>query len=857
MSQLPLTQKTNEALVVARNFAAEAHHSEILPQHLLVALLSQAMGLRSVLEKAGLSPEALKALQAEADALVQRLPRAIGGAEPLPGPALRNLLELASEAGRSLGDRFLTTDALLLGLSAGPSDAKSLLDRFGLDRKTLEAALRELRKGQRVEDERAEERFASLQTYAKDLTALAEAGKLDPVIGRDEEVRRVLQVLSRRTKNNPVLIGEPGVGKTAIVEGLAQRLVKGDAPEGLKGLRLMALDLGALVAGTQYRGQFEERLKGVIQEIAASDGQIVLFIDEMHQLVGAGKTEGAMDAANLLKPALARGELHCIGATTLDEYRRHIEKDAALERRFQPVFVDEPSAENALSILRGLKERYEKHHGLRIRDGALVEAVTLSSRFIADRFLPDKAVDLMDEAAARVRMQIDSRPLEIDTLERRDLQLQLEKHALGRERDAASKARLRDLEQELGGLTESLNRLRAQWELEKQEVAQLRERQKRLEDLRLELEQAKTRGEYERASRLEYGEVPALEAELEVASHRENALLRLEVGEEDVAAVVSSWTGIPVARLLEGEAQKLLHMEARLSQRVVGQDLALRAISDALRRNRAGLGDPKRPIGSFLFLGPTGVGKTEVARALAEFLFDDENALVRLDMSEFTHEADATRLIGAAPGYIGYEEGGRLTEAVRRRPYSVLLLDEMEKAHPRIFDVFLQVLEDGRLTDGHGRTVNFRNTLILMTSNVGSDAIFAAGGQVEQAQAAVSASLRQHFRPEFLNRIDEVVSFRSLSEEDLVAVTRIQLARVEVQLAERRINLQFPEGVVAWLAREGFDPQLGARPLKRLIQQVVVNPLSRAVLEGRLGPGSLAVFREEGEGLALEVVPMQ
>jgi len=857
MSQLPLTQKTNEALVVARNFAAEAHHSEILPQHLLVALLSQAMGLRSVLEKAGLSPEALKALQAEADALVQRLPRAIGGAEPLPGPALRNLLELASEAGRSLGDRFLATDALLLGLSAGPSDAKSLLDRFGLDRKTLEAALRELRKGQRVEDERAEERFASLQTYAKDLTALAEAGKLDPVIGRDEEVRRVLQVLSRRTKNNPVLIGEPGVGKTAIVEGLAQRLVKGDAPEGLKGLRLMALDLGALVAGTQYRGQFEERLKGVIQEIAASDGQIVLFIDEMHQLVGAGKTEGAMDAANLLKPALARGELHCIGATTLDEYRRHIEKDAALERRFQPVFVDEPSAENALSILRGLKERYEKHHGLRIRDGALVEAVTLSSRFIADRFLPDKAVDLMDEAAARVRMQIDSRPLEIDTLERRDLQLQLEKHALGRERDAASKARLRDLEQELGGLTEALNRLRAQWELEKREVAQLRERQKRLEDLRLELEQAKTRGEYERASRLEYGEIPALEAELEVASHRENALLRLEVGEEDVAAVVSSWTGIPVARLLEGEAQKLLHMEARLSQRVVGQDSALRAISDALRRNRAGLGDPKRPIGSFLFLGPTGVGKTEVARALAEFLFDDENALVRLDMSEFTHEADATRLIGAAPGYVGYEEGGRLTEAVRRRPYSVLLLDEMEKAHPRIFDVFLQVLEDGRLTDGHGRTVNFRNTLILMTSNVGSDAIFAAGGQVEQAQAAVSASLRQHFRPEFLNRIDEVVSFRSLSEEDLVAVTRIQLARVEVQLAERRINLQFPEGVVAWLAREGFDPQLGARPLKRLIQQVVVNPLSRAVLEGRLGPGSLAVFREEAEGLALEVVPMQ
>jgi ATP-dependent Clp protease ATP-binding subunit ClpB len=840
MSLLPLTQKANEALVSARDTAQSQQHPELLPIHLLAALLEPASGLRPLLEGAGAEADAISGLLAAVDEVLAKQPKAVGGAEPQAGPALRQLLESASEAGRSLGDRFLATDALLLGLASQSGDTKSLMGRYGLDRKKLEAAVKETRAGARVEDERAEESFASLQKYAKDFTAQAEQGKLDPVIGRDDEIRRVLQVLSRRTKNNPVLIGEPGVGKTAIVEGLAQRIVKRDVPESLKGVRLMGLDMGALIAGTQYRGQFEERLKGVLTEIERSEGKIVLFIDELHLLIGAGATGGSMDAANLLKPALARGELRCIGATTLDEYRKHIEKDAALERRFQQVFVDEPSVEDAVSILRGLKERYERHHGVRIKDAALVEAVALSSRYIPDRFLPDKAVDLMDEAAASVKMQIDSRPIEIDLRERREVQLQLERLALAKERDEASRARLRDLEKELAELGEELTRLRAQWEHDKKGIEALRADQKRLEDFRLELEQAKARGEYERASRLEYGEIPDLEKRINEAAQGDSAMLRLEVGEEDVASVVAKWTGIPVDKLLEGEAQKLLHIEERLRERVVGQEPALTAIADALRRNRAGLSDAKRPIGSFLFLGPTGVGKTEVARALAEFLFDDENALVRIDMSEFTHEADATRLIGSAPGFVGYEEGGRLTEAVRRRPYCVVLLDEMEKAHPRVFDLFLQVLEDGRLTDGHGRTVSFRNALVIMTSNVGSQAIFAAGGHPERAEPEVQAALRAVFRPEFLNRVDEVVVFRALEASDMEAVALIQLKRLEAQLAGRRIALDVPAEAVAWLAKEGADAQLGARPLKRLIQQAVVNPMSRLVLEGRLQPGGLA-----------------
>ncbi len=857
MSLLPFTQKANDVLVAARERAVRDQHPELVPQHLFAALLNPEAGLHPLLERAGLTPESIQGLEGAAEALLSKLPRAVGGAEPQVGAAFRHFLEVSSDTGRGLGDRFLATDALLLALANAHTDAKKVLERFGLDRKTLEAAIRETRKGSKVEDEKAEEKFAALEKYAKDYTALAAAGKLDPVIGRDEEIRRVLQVLSRRTKNNPVLIGEPGVGKTAIVEGLAQRIHKRDVPESLKGMRVMGLDMGALVAGTQYRGQFEERLKGVIDEVEKADGEVVLFIDELHLLVGAGAVSGGMDAANLLKPALARGELRCIGATTLDEYRKYIEKDAALERRFQPVFVDEPGVEDAISILRGLKERYELHHGVRIQDAALVAAAQLSHRYIADRFLPDKAVDLMDEAASAVRMQLDSRPTEIDVRERREMQLQLERHSLTKEKDAASRARLADIEKELAELNEELSKLRAQWENEKKVIEGARAIQKKLDDLRIELEQAKTKGEYERASRLEYGEIPALEKQLTATSPRESAMLRLEVGESDIAAIVSRWTGIPVSRILEGEVEKLLLIETRLRERVVGQEPALLAIADALRRNRAGLGDPKRPIGSFLFLGPTGVGKTEVARALAEFLFDDENALVRIDMSEFTHEADATRLIGAAPGYVGYEEGGRLTEAIRRRPYAVILLDEMEKAHPRTFDLFLQVLEDGRLTDGQGRTVDFRNTVVLMTTNLGSQAIFDAGGDTSKAEVAVQAALHAHFRPEFLNRLDEVVIFHSLTRVDMKAVARIQLKRVEGLLQAQRLGLEVPDAALDWLAAEGFDPQFGARPLKRLIQQVVVNPLSRLVLQGQLQPGGLARLSIRDGQLLVEAEAVQ
>jgi ATP-dependent Clp protease ATP-binding subunit ClpB len=842
MATLPFTQKANEALVLAQEKARSRQHAELLPQHLFAALLTTDIGLRSILEKAGLPEQAISSLVDAVEALLDAMPKVAGGSHPQAGPALRNFLELASDTSRGLGDRFVATDAIFLAFANSSTDIKRILTKFGLDREKVESVITEIRKGARVEDEKAEERFAALDKYARDLTEIARSGKLDPVIGRDEEIRRVLQVLCRRTKNNPVLIGEPGVGKTAIVEGLAQRIVKGDVPENLKNMRLMGLDMGSLVAGTSYRGQFEERLKGVVREIEQSQGKIILFIDELHLLVGAGASEGSMDAANLLKPALARGELRCIGATTLDEYHKYIEKDAALERRFQTVFVAEPNIEDTISILRGLKDRYELHHGVRIRDAALVEAVSLSQRYIADRFLPDKAVDLIDEAASLVRIQIDTRPIEIDTRERRYLQLQLEQHALAKETDSISHTRLTELNQELADISDDLNILRTKWEQEKQEIAKTRELQKRLEDLRIELEKAKLKSDYERASRLEYGELPYLEKQIATATNVDGAMLRLEVAEEDVANIVSKWTGIPVSRLLEGEKQKLLHMEERLHERVVGQDLALVSISNALRRNRAGLADVKRPIGSFMFIGPTGVGKTELARALAEFLFDDENAMVRIDMSEFTNEADATRLIGSAPGYIGYEEGGALTEAIRRRPYAVLLLDEMEKAHPRIFDLFLQVMEDGRLTDGKGRTVNFRNTVVLMTTNIGSQAIFEAGGKVESVKMEIQAALQQYFRPEFLNRLDEMVIFRSLSVEDMEAVAKIQIGRLATMLAEKHIKLSIPDEVIKWLATEGFDPQLGARPLKRLVQSSIVNQLSKLILEGKLNPNEIVAL---------------
>ena len=857
MSILPLTQKTSEALLGAKSIAIENQHPEILPQHLFASLLRPDMGLYPLLERAGAGPEQLKCLVEAVDELIGAMPKAIGGSEPQAGPALRNFLEISSDTARGLADRYLATDAMMLAFSNACTDIRKVLDKFNVSRKALERAILDQRKGSQADDERAEEKFASLERYAIDFTSRAARGKLDPVIGRDEEVRRVLQVLSRRTKNNPVLIGEPGVGKTAIVEGLAQRVVHGDVPENLKGIRLMGLDMGSLVAGSQYRGQFEERIKGVIQEIERSDGQVVLFVDELHTLVGAGSAEGSMDAANLLKPALARGDLRCIGATTLNEYQKYIQKDAALERRFQPVYVEEPSQEDAISILRGLKDRYELHHGVRIKDAALVEAVGLSSRYIADRFLPDKAVDLMDEAASSVRIQLDSRPLEIDVRERKELQLQLERHALAKEKDIASRKRLAELDKDIAEVGEELGRLRSQWEGEKLQIEKTRTQQKRLDDLRIELDHAKAKGELERASRLEYGEIPALEKELLGASSDEQAMLRLEVGEEDIAQVVSRWTGIPASRLMEGEAQKLIFMEERLSQRVVGQEPALGAISDALRRNRAGLSDANRPIGSFLFLGPTGVGKTEVARALADFLFDDENAMIRIDMSEFTHEADATRLIGSAPGYIGFDEGGRLTEAVRRRPYAVILLDEMEKAHPRIFDLFLQVLEDGRLTDGKGRTVNFRNTVVLMTSNIGSQAIFEAGGASENAAPEVQAALMSHFRPEFLNRIDEVITFKALNEQNMASVARIQMQRLESQLSERRIGLEVSEETIDWLAKNGYEKHYGARPLKRLIQRVVVNPMSRMVLEGRLKLGDFAKLTVENDEIKIDAETVQ
>ncbi len=855
-----LTVKASEALREAFSRATARGNPEVVPAHLLAALLEQEDGLAPRLLSALGAP--VQAVINDTRALLDRLPSAQGGAEALPSRELRQVLEAAEKLAPQFQDEFVSVEHLLLALAAVPSSAQELLRRQGVNRDSLLRAIQELRGSHRVTDDNPEAKYEALKKYGRDLTELARAGKLDPVIGRDEEIRRVMQVLCRRTKNNPVLIGEPGVGKTAVAEGIAQRIAAGDVPETLKDRRIVALDLGAMIAGTKYRGEFEDRLKALLKEVIASEGQVLLFIDEIHTLVGAGAAEGAMDAANLLKPALARGELHCIGATTLSEYRKHIEKDAALERRFQPVFVGEPSVEETIAILRGLKERYEVHHGVRITDAAIVAAATLSARYITDRFLPDKAIDLVDEAASRLRMEIDSLPTEIDELERRSLKLEIEKRALAKESDDASRERLSELERELADLKERIAAMKASWKHEKELIGRIRSLKEEQESLREAAERAERAGELERAAQLRYGELPRLARELAQTTTalkeyqaQHGSLLAEEVTEEAVAEVVGRWTGIPVAKLLEGEKVKLLEMEERLRRRVVGQDEAVAAVATAVRRARAGLKDPNRPVGSFLFLGPTGVGKTELARALAEFLFDDERAMVRLDMSEYMEKHSVARMIGAPPGYVGHEEGGQLTEAVRRRPYSVVLLDEVEKAHPDVFNVLLQILDDGRLTDGKGRTVDFRNTVVIMTSNIASHLIQEfAESERDRMLEAVHGELRRHLRPEFLNRIDEVLVFHRLGPESMRAIVDIQLERVNQLLADRRIRLEADEAAKELLAREGFDPDFGARPLKRTIQRLVQDPLARLVLAGQVADGETVAVTVRDGRLELEPV---
>jgi ATP-dependent Clp protease ATP-binding subunit ClpB len=849
------TDRARGFIQSAQSLANREGHQQFGTEHLLKVLLDDPEGLAAGLidRSGGRSREALAATEAA----LRKRPKVegSGAGQIYLDPALARVFASAEKAAQKLGDSYVTVELLLLALATEKdSEAGKILAKAGVTPQNLNAAINALRKGRTADTSSAENAYDALKKYARDLTEAARTGKLDPVIGRDEEIRRTIQVLSRRTKNNPVLIGEPGVGKTAIVEGLALRIVNGDVPESLQDKKLLALDMGALIAGAKYRGEFEERLKGVLQEVTSSDGGIILFIDEMHTLVGAGKADGAMDASNLLKPALARGELHCIGATTLDEYRKHVEKDAALARRFQPVFVSEPTVEDTISILRGLKEKYELHHGVRITDSAIVAAATLSHRYITDRFLPDKAIDLIDEAAARLKMQVDSKPEDLDTLDREIVRLKIEQQALKKEHDQGSRERLRALEEELKGLEKKSADLTSRWKAEKEKLSDAQKLKAELDQARVELADAQRRGEYQRAGELAYGRIPELEKQLKAIEGQDSAgtVAQEAVTADLVAQVVSRWTGIPVDRMLEGEREKLLHMEESLSKRVVGQAEAVKAVSTAVRRARAGLQDPHRPIGSFMFLGPTGVGKTELTKALAEFLFDEETALLRIDMSEYMEKHSVARLIGAPPGYVGYEEGGALTEAVRRRPYEVILFDEIEKAHPDVFNVLLQVLDDGRLTDGQGRTVDFRNTLIVMTSNLGAEFLAnqPEGQDSEAVKDQVMAVVRASFRPEFLNRVDEIILFHRLKRSDMARIVDIQIGRLQRLLADRKIVITLEPSAREWLANKGYDPVYGARPLKRVIQNLIQDPLAERILSGHIKDGDKVVISATKRGLA-------